>query len=311
MNLSEKVAILAFLAVIASVYVSTGGILLRALVRKLSGRNPVWPRRGRWFRRAVFAAALLGGLCYAYGYFIEPYWLEVTHVSLTSEKLAADARPIRLVHISDLHCDETERLELRLPEVIAELNPDLILFTGDAVNSAAGLESFRRCMSRLSEVAPVFAVHGNWRLPGDTYAGLGVRLLDAEVAKVQIGGTEVYVAGVSAGQTWAIEPTLAKASVEALTIFLYHYPDELDGVARLGTDLYLAGHTHGGQVALPFYGALVTLSKFGKRYEAGLYRQGKTHLYVNRGIGMEGRHAPRVRFCARPEVTLIEISPAR
>lgn len=61
-------------------------------------------------------------------------------------------------------------------------------------------------------------------------------------------------------------------------------------------------------MALPFYGALVTLSKFGKRYEAGLYHEGDTWLYVNRGIGMEGGPAPRVRFCARPELTILEIA---
>jgi len=75
-------------------------------------------------------------------------------------------------------------------------------------------------------------------------------------------------------------------------------------------DLYCAGHTHGGQVALPFYGALVTFSKYGKRFETGLYRVGETRLYVSRGIGMEGGKIPRVRFCSRPEVTVIEIHPA-
>jgi hypothetical protein len=74
-------------------------------------------------------------------------------------------------------------------------------------------------------------------------------------------------------------------------------------------DLYCAGHTHGGQVALPLYGALITFSKYGKKYEAGLYREGETWLYVNRGIGMEGGSTPRVRFWAPPEVTVIEVSP--
>jgi predicted MPP superfamily phosphohydrolase len=73
-------------------------------------------------------------------------------------------------------------------------------------------------------------------------------------------------------------------------------------------DLYLAGHTHGGQVALPFYGALITLSKTGKKYESGLHHLSNTYMYTNRGIGMEGGKAPRVRFCARPEVTVIDIS---
>jgi predicted MPP superfamily phosphohydrolase len=95
---------------------------------------------------------------------------------------------------------------------------------------------------------------------------------------------------------------------DAFKIFLYHYPDLIPEVAAHKVDLYCAGHTHGGQIALPFYGALMTLSKFGKKYEAGLYHEKDTWLYVNRGIGMEGGRAPRVRFCARPELTVIEIS---
>ena len=78
-------------------------------------------------------------------------------------------------------------------------------------------------------------------------------------------------------------------------------------MARNNIDLYLAGHTHGGQVALPFYGALVTLAATGKKYESGLHQLGNTYIYTNRGIGMEGGRAPRVRFCARPEVTVFDI----
>lgn len=77
-----------------------------------------------------------------------------------------------------------------------------------------------------------------------------------------------------------------------------------------GSTSIAPGTPTGGQVALPFYGALVTLSRFGKRYEAGLYRVHDTWLYVNRGLGMEGGWAPRVRFCARPEITVIELAPA-
>jgi predicted MPP superfamily phosphohydrolase len=78
-------------------------------------------------------------------------------------------------------------------------------------------------------------------------------------------------------------------------------------------DLFLAGHVHGGQVALPFYGALLTLSRFGKRFERGLYPDADGFgfpLYVSRGIGMEGGAMPRVRFCSRPELALIELVPA-
>jgi predicted MPP superfamily phosphohydrolase len=74
-------------------------------------------------------------------------------------------------------------------------------------------------------------------------------------------------------------------------------------------DLFCAGHVHGGQIAMPFYGALVTLSRYGKQYEAGLYKAGPMWLYVSRGVGMEGGAAPRVRFCSRPEVAVLEAVP--
>ena len=74
-------------------------------------------------------------------------------------------------------------------------------------------------------------------------------------------------------------------------------------------DLYLCGHTHGGQVALPLYGALITLSKFGKKYESGMYESNGTILYVNRGLGLEPKPAPQVRFFARPEITVFDIVP--
>jgi predicted MPP superfamily phosphohydrolase len=76
---------------------------------------------------------------------------------------------------------------------------------------------------------------------------------------------------------------------------------------RAGVDLYLCGHTHGGQIRLPLIGALVTSSKFWKRYEMGRYVEANTTLYVSRGIGMEGMGAPRARFLCPPEIELFEI----
>ena len=80
--------------------------------------------------------------------------------------------------------------------------------------------------------------------------------------------------------------------------------------ARAGFVLYLTGHTHGGQVRLPVYGALVTLAVHGKRFECGRYElpEGMT-AYVSRGLGLEGGHATRVRFMCSPEVVLLEFAP--
>jgi predicted MPP superfamily phosphohydrolase len=221
---------------------------------------------------------------------------------------------VRVVHISDLHCDPRTRLEERLPDIIAAEHPDLIVFTGDSLNSREGLPVLRKLLPRLSAIAPTFAVRGNWDVwywrKQELFGGTGVEELDGKAARVDVAGTSLVVAGVPFAATDRIGAALEGVPPGVFTIFLYHTPDEiLDVAATNRVDLYCAGHTHGGQVALPFYGALVTLSKFGKKYESGLHREGATWLYVTRGIGMEGGPAPRVRFFARPEITVIELAP--
>jgi len=292
--------------------------LLRSAVGAVRRRrgSPLAPLGSRLRRLRVVAYALAGlcVLCGLYARLVEPYWPEVTHVRVDSGKLPAGSRPLRIALISDVHSDPTARLEPRLPDIIAGETPDVILFTGDAINSPGGLGNFRTLMTRLAAIAPTFAVRGNWDVwywSGlDLFGGTGVTELSGEAIRVPGGlPAEVWVAGVPVGSTDRADAMLRAIPAGAVSIFLYHYPDEIEHIAGLGTDLYVAGYTHGGQVALPFYGALVTLSRYGKRFESGLYRVGRTALYVNRGIGMEGGAAPRVRFMARPEVTILELQP--
>lgn len=309
---SEMIGVGLFLGAVLSVYVLAALSILEILLER-RGDRAARGRRRRIARRVVLALAFLGFLCFAYGYFIEPYWLEVTRVTIATPKLAGAARAVRIVHISDVHSDSRPRLEERLPDVIAGLEPDIIVFTGDSFNSPGGIPVFQRLLGRLSRVAPTYAVKGNWDVGSwsrhDPLRGTGARELDGEGVKVEVAGTAIWLCGAPAGNARSVARALGGAPADLFTVFLNHYSDEVHEAARRGIDLYCAGHTHGGQVALPFYGALITLAKFGKRFEAGLYRVDRTWLYVNRGIGMEGGSAPRVRFCARPEVTLIEIRP--
>jgi predicted MPP superfamily phosphohydrolase len=76
-------------------------------------------------------------------------------------------------------------------------------------------------------------------------------------------------------------------------------------------DLYLCGHTHGGQVRLPIYGAIITSSSLGKRYEMGPYVEQDTTLYISRGIGLEGLSAPRMRLLCPPEIILFSLSGSK
>jgi uncharacterized protein len=139
------------------------------------------------------------------------------------------------------------------------------------------------------------------------FEGTGVHELDGTAERLDSHGVSVWFAGLAYGNEVKLTQALHTIPAGHFTAFLYHTPDLIEEVARESVDLYCAGHTHGGQVALPLYGAMLTLSKYDKKYEAGLYREKNTVLYVNRGIGMEGGSVPRVRFWSRPEVTVIDL----
>jgi len=291
-----------------------------------AGRDWLAGRRGReqarrhsrgylWRRRVVLAMAAAGVVCMAYGHFIEPRWVEVTRVRVASDRLGGAARPVRIVQISDIHCEAYAGPEEELADIVAGLKPDVIVFTGDAINTRQAAGRFRRCMTRLAVIAPTLAVRGNWDtdyFPDvDVFGGTGVEQLEGRAVKLTVAGADVWFAGAAAHSEDDISTALDSAPDGACKVLLCHYPDPILEVAARGdVDLQLSGHIHGGQIALPFYGAMVTLARHGKRFERGLYRVGPTSLYVSRGIGLEGGRAPRVRFCSRPEVTLIELAPA-
>jgi uncharacterized protein len=311
MRLDELLRVSIFVAVVSSIYALAAALLIRALIRKLKGLRQPLTARQLWYRRTIFALALAGLACMAYGRFVEPYWPEVTEVEIKSPKLPTSPRPVRLVLISDIHSDATPRLEPRLPALIAAQKPDLILFAGDSANSQEGVPVFRRLMRELVSIAPTYAVRGNWDVREawgeQLFPGTGIQELADEAKLLNIRGASLWLVGIPHSALGQIELNFAPIPPDAFTVFLCHTPDVIELLSPGRVDLFCAGHTHGGQVALPFYGALLTFSQFGKKYESGLYRVGKTWLYVTRGIGMEGGPVPRVRFCARPEITVIDL----
>ncbi len=308
MTSTELVGLLLFLVVVAGVFTVAGLTALAALAARRRWLPDLPPGLGR-LARLSWALAALGVGCIAYGHFVEPYWVEVQEHRLETPKLERGQR-LRLVHLSDIHSDPQARLEPELPGRIAALSPDLIVFTGDSINSEDGLPVFRDLLRRLAAIAPTYVVRGNWDMwfwgNLELFDGTGARELVDEVVEVRAKDAVVRLGGLRADSSKR-DAVLAALRGPALSVFLHHYPDEADAAAAAGVDLYCAGHTHGGQVALPFYGALVTFSRFGKRFEAGAYEVGAMRLYVSRGIGMEGGAAPRVRFFARPEISVHDV----
>jgi hypothetical protein len=314
----ELIGLVLFIAAIAAVYIPAVGILIRRLViHRFLGKNAAAAQSGSvnftLFEKLVLMVAATGLLAMAYGRFVEPYWVEITHVRITSDKLFNYQRAIRVVHISDLHCEPEDSVVERLPALIAAEHPDAIVFTGDSINSKQAVVPFRRCLSRLAELAPTYAVLGNhdarcW-CDIDLFKGTHVTTLNGDCRKLTLAGQDVYLAGVAFDSEGLVDRALNAVPPGVFTMFLYHSPDLVFELAKRQVDLICAGHTHGGQVCLPLYGAIITQSKFGKQFESGLHRVDKTFMYVNRGIGMEGGMDPRVRFLARPEITVYQLEP--
>lgn len=298
-----------FSAIVFFFFVLAGYSLAILIYRHLQKiEEPLAPAKLRCMKRFL-AIGFVGVLCILYGRFLEPRRVEVTRITVESPRWKRGSPPLRIVHISDVHSDAAPLLEESLPALIAAERPDIIVFTGDSTNHSDGVPVFRGLMASLSAIAPVYAVRGNWDMWRGASAGLfqgtGVILLEGEARSFTVAGDTVTLFGSPVFGNAAFV-ALEASSPDSFRIFLHHMPDSIYRVSQAGADLYLAGHTHGGQVALPFYGAIITLSAHGKRFESGLYRVGNTALYVNRGIGMEGV-APRVRFFARPEITVLDV----
>lgn len=278
----------------------------------------VWIRRGSWssiritkLDVALHSLAVTGILCLLYGHFVEPYWVEVNAMTIRTAKLRTAA--FRIVQISDLHCDEKPRNEEQTIRIVNQLHPDVIVLTGDCLNHASALPRLQATLRRLEAPLGKLAVKGSFEIGHwsglDLLSNTGFRWLDQDTVTVEKEGETIGISGLSLDRPEASRDLLQKADRNHFHAFLFHTPDLIEDVRGLGVDLYLCGHTHGGQVALPLYGAVITLSKFGKKYESGRYELDGTILYVNRGLGLEPKPAPQVRFFARPEIAVFDIVP--
>ncbi|MDX9864455.1 MAG: metallophosphoesterase [Anaerolineaceae bacterium] len=266
---------------------------------------------------------LIGTAAVIYGFWIEPFQLKTTRMTLKTPKLQKGAA-LKILHLGDLHFERQTIRETALLQKINQLQPDLILFSGDILNLSylhdeQAWQGARAIFEQFSAPLGVYLVTGSpavdlEEILPDLLADLPVRLLRDEAVTIPVGGDQLTLVGSFCSH----HPDQDGSALEKLTqsiednhsfrIFLYHTPDLAPVAARLGYDLQLSGHTHGGQVRLPFYGALFTGSLYGKQFESGLYQMNEMKLYITRGIGLEGAGAPRVRFLCPPEIILWEIS---
>ncbi len=256
-------------------------------------------------------------------------WIEPFRVGVTRQTFTVPAgtlsRPLRILHLSDLHFEGFSPREEAVLTHARQLQPDLIVLTGDYLNLSSVYDKTAQAgawnvLAQLKAPLGVFAITGSPAVDVPEiipacFAGLPIRWLDDEGMLLQVEELSLWLMGVrttyrESRDEAALRRCVAQAPKSAVKVLLYHTPDLIPVAASLGVDLYLCGHTHGGQIRAPLYGALATSSRWGKRYEMGLYRERGTTLYVSRGLGVEGLGAPRARFLAPPEIVLWELRAA-
>jgi len=266
---------------------------------------------------------IIGTLLVIYGFFIEPFRFDVHSEKYSTTKLPSDFH-LRMVHLGDLHIERTTRREEQILKTLEELKPDLILFSGDILNLSyledqTSQKDARSFLNHLHAPHGVYGVSGS---PAVDLPGLFPRLVEGtpliwlsdKSVRISKNGSQIIVYGLDCSHIpekdeSKLENILLDSSLNEsyVNILLHHSPDLAPNVSRFGFDLMLSGHTHGGQVCLPFYGALFAGSLYGKTFESGRYQVNGMTLYVTRGLGMEGAVAPRVRFLCQPELIVWDI----
>ncbi len=258
-----------------------------------------------------------------YATWVEPFRLGVTYETYRTDKLKATTTPLRLLHIGDIHMERITPRERDLNQKISELQPDVIVFSGDFVNLSNTDDP--RAENAIREII------GEWAAPLGVYCVSGTPLVEpaARVAAFTQGldnlkwlqnqwlmvttpGGPLHILGLSVTHDMVKDRALFKkmmlnAPQTGMRLLLMHPPDIAPEANADGIDLYLCGHTHGGQIRLPLIGAIFSSSHLGKRFIMGRYELGTTTVYTSRGVGMEGLGAPRARFLCPPEIILWEI----
>ncbi|PLT28008.1 metallophosphoesterase [Peribacillus deserti] len=261
------------------------------------------------------AGTSIGGKYYAEQ--VEPRWLEVNSFTIAHKLIPKGFNSTKIVQFSDTHLGFQFQLE-DLKSIILKINrlqPDIIFFTGDLMDAPHEYTRSGEIIPILRELkAPLgkFCVYGNHDHGGngtDLYKSImeksGFTLLKNESKEIKLLNKErICISGID-------EPMLGRPNVrralagtrDTYQIMLSHAPDLADDIFNYEVHLQLSGHSHGGQVQIPFYGTLVT-PPFAEKYPEGFYTINNQKLYVNRGLGTT--RLP-YRFLSRPEITIFEL----
>ena len=262
--------------------------------------------------------------------------LETTYDTYKAEQLGADLEGYRIVQISDLHNVKFGKNNQKLVDRIRECEPDMIVLTGDLVDSNhTNVDRAVQFVDEIVKICPVYYVTGNheyWLEKSeydelmDGLVSAGVVILDNQVVEISRGDAKFRLVGLDDRSLadGTLEALLSDESIrnnqaeqkeetadnedsgeKELTVVLAHEPQYLARYAGTGVDLVLSGHAHGGQFRLPFVGGIVAPDQgFLPEYTAGEYYMNGTEMIVSRGLG---NSVIPVRLFNYPEIVCVDL----
>jgi hypothetical protein len=255
-----------------------------------------------------------------WAFVIEPSRLVLRETRITLPSWPAGLKGLRIAAISDLHAGSPYITTEKIHQIVEKTNaaqPDLILLPGDFVIQGVKGGNFMEpevmasALKGLRARFGVFATLGNhdWWYNGQrvkrSLENEGITDLENEAAMIERNGVALWIAGI--GDKWEGAPdinmALARVPDGATVIAFTHNPDIFPSIPTR-VALTIAGHTHGGQVALPIVGRPIVPSDYGERYAAGHIVEGSKHIFVTTGVGTS---ILPVRFRVPPEISLLTI----
>ena len=289
-------------------------------------RIPTWP-----FVLGGFALTALG--VYLYANKVEPRRFSLETIPVTLGDASASAKKLRILHLSDLHLCEPESHKLDFLQQVTSEEYDLIFFTGDIFENYSGVQYANRLIARPPRLG-TYAVLGNhdyydytwfhksigklWRRHRHPAKFRDVTpMVEAlEMADIQVlrnakasflpQGLSIIgidYPGISPGR---LKDIARSVPPEHLILALFHMPRRLDDIKEAGIHMAFGGHTHGGQIRVPGFGALVTDSELKRSEASGLVRREGTLFHISRGLGADPR--TNVRLFCPPAATVIELT---
>jgi hypothetical protein len=305
------------------------------------GSRAIWESQAMAFSRRTFfwtAGGLLAlsGATAAYARFVEPKWLDVTETEIQLPKMPI-GKGVKLLHLSDFHASPEvpySQIETAI-RLGLERQPDLACLTGDFITSRIRrIDQYLRLLRLLTDQVPTFACFGNHdrvnlsdgfkrfqdnRQVGQLLDQSGIQLLFNQHQSITVQGTPIEIVGVGDYLCRACRPESAFTglnSSDRVVILLSHNPDSKQMLDPYHWDLMLCGHTHGGQLKIPFFGhrPFLSVAVTDQTLAEGLYpwkpainQLTERYIFITRGVG----NLMGARFNCRPEVSLLNLESTR